>query len=268
MPLRSSASDETTLSARPSRTVYVVRRSCDSRLSPPLVAIHTTPEREASAALTERVAGSCPILYVRHELPRQRRSPDRKVPIHSVPSRATAIDVTTSDDSGAAVTPDQAATETPGAEPTADPEAPAATEPVAEQVIPALEPTAAAEMPGAEPAPALDQTETEASAQGTSAPAETSVAQPKKPRKAKAVAAPKEKKLSALDAAAKVLAEAGQAMTCKEMIAAMAEKNYWASPGGKTPDATLYSAILREIGTKGADARFVKSERGKFARKA
>jgi hypothetical protein len=77
-----------------------------------------------------------------------------------------------------------------------------------------------------------------------------------------------EKKLSALDAAAKVLAEMGQAMTCQEMIAAMAEKSYWASPGGKTPAATLYSAILREITTKGEASRFQKTERGKFARNA
>jgi hypothetical protein len=34
---------------------------------------------------------------------------------------------------------------------------------------------------------------------------------------------------------------------------------------GKTPAATLYSAILREISTKGKDARFTKIERGKFA---
>ena len=50
-------------------------------------------------------------------------------------------------------------------------------------------------------------------------------------------------KLSALDAAAKVLAEEGRAMGCQEMIQAMADKGYWASPGGKTPAATLYSAI-------------------------
>ena len=37
----------------------------------------------------------------------------------------------------------------------------------------------------------------------------------------------------------------------------------WKSP--KTPHATLYSAILREINTKGNDARFKKTERGKFA---
>jgi hypothetical protein len=30
----------------------------------------------------------------------------------------------------------------------------------------------------------------------------------------------------------------------------------------------LYSAILREVATKGTNARFAKTERGKFARKA
>jgi hypothetical protein len=76
----------------------------------------------------------------------------------------------------------------------------------------------------------------------------------------------KEKKLSALDAAAKVLAETGTAMTCQELIAAMAAKVYWTSPNGRTPQATLYSAILREITAKGANSRFRKAERGKFSR--
>ncbi|HXH21717.1 MAG TPA: winged helix-turn-helix domain-containing protein [Dehalococcoidia bacterium] len=84
-------------------------------------------------------------------------------------------------------------------------------------------------------------------------------------RKAKAKAEPKARKVSALDAAAKVLGEAGGAMSCKEMIEAMAAKGYWTSPGGKTPDATLYAAILREITAKGKDARFYKADRGKFA---
>jgi hypothetical protein len=87
----------------------------------------------------------------------------------------------------------------------------------------------------------------------------------KSKRQRNASTPPKEKKLSALDSAAKVLAEAGQALSCQEMIAAMAAKGYWTSPGGKTPAATLYSAILLEIRTKGADSRFVKTERGKFA---
>lgn len=75
------------------------------------------------------------------------------------------------------------------------------------------------------------------------------------------------KKLSALDAAAKVLGEATEPMASKEMIEAMATKGYWTSPGGKTPHATLYAAIIREINTKGADARFVKTDRGRFALK-
>ena len=74
------------------------------------------------------------------------------------------------------------------------------------------------------------------------------------------------KKLSALDAAAKILAETGQPMACKEMIEAMAQKGYWSSPGGKTPSATLYSAITKEISTKGKESRFKKTDRGRFAR--
>jgi hypothetical protein len=90
----------------------------------------------------------------------------------------------------------------------------------------------------------------------------------KKPRTRQANACDgQEMKLSALDAAAKVLGETGQPLTCQEMIAAMAAKGYWTSPGGQTPAATLSSALLRELTTKGGDARFVKTARGKFARK-
>ena len=87
-------------------------------------------------------------------------------------------------------------------------------------------------------------------------------------KKATAKAEPKPKRMSAIDAAAKVLADAGAPMNCQELITAMAEKKLWTSPGGKTPHATLYSAILREINVKGKDARFKKTERGKFAAKA
>jgi hypothetical protein len=73
--------------------------------------------------------------------------------------------------------------------------------------------------------------------------------------------------MSALDAGAKVLADTGEAMNTKAMIEAMAAKGLWTSPGGATPWATLYLAIAREINEKGADARFVKTERGKFAAK-
>jgi hypothetical protein len=39
----------------------------------------------------------------------------------------------------------------------------------------------------------------------------------------------------------------------------------WSSPGGATPGATLYASILRDINTKGTDARFKKTDRGQFA---
>ena len=71
-------------------------------------------------------------------------------------------------------------------------------------------------------------------------------------------------KLSALDAAVRVLAEAGQPMTCPEMIEAMAAGGYWKSPAGRTPSATLSSAILRELETKSDQARFQKIGRGRF----
>ncbi len=75
----------------------------------------------------------------------------------------------------------------------------------------------------------------------------------------------KPKRVSGLDAAARVLEESGQPMTAKEMVEAVESKGYWKSPGGKTPHATVYSAIIREIATKGNEARFRKTERGKFA---
>ena len=83
--------------------------------------------------------------------------------------------------------------------------------------------------------------------------------------KPKAEREKKEKQLSALDAAAAVLKKAGKPMRAQEMIAEMAEQGLWSSPAGKTPHATLYAAMLREIGVKGNDARFKKTDRGLFA---
>jgi hypothetical protein len=87
---------------------------------------------------------------------------------------------------------------------------------------------------------------------------------PKKPAKAQSQPAAK-KKLSALDAAAQILAENGGSMSTKELIEAMAAKKLWVSPNGKTPAATLYAALLREINTKGANSRFQKIAPGQFA---
>lgn len=97
------------------------------------------------------------------------------------------------------------------------------------------------------------------------AKADASAATPKK-RTAK----PKEptsapKRFSALDSAARVLAASKEPMRAKDLIAAMAEQGLWSSPSGKTPEATLYAAIIREIAAKGNEARFRKVERGLFA---
>ncbi len=89
-------------------------------------------------------------------------------------------------------------------------------------------------------------------------------AKPVPAKKAKPARDAKPKKLSALDAAAQVLAASKEPMNAKEMIEAMAAKGLWKSPGGKTPWATLYSAMTREVATKGKEARFKKADRGRF----
>jgi hypothetical protein len=87
---------------------------------------------------------------------------------------------------------------------------------------------------------------------------------PKGAKAPKADKPPKQKRLSALDAAAQVLAKSDGPMTSQALIDAMAEARLWTSPGGKTPAATLYAAMLREITAKGKDARFKKVDRGLF----
>ena len=85
-----------------------------------------------------------------------------------------------------------------------------------------------------------------------------------KPRK-RAVDADKPKRMSGLDAAARVLEEAEEPLGVKQIVEIAELKGYWKSPGGKTPHATVYSAILREIKVKGDQARFRKTDRGRFA---
>jgi hypothetical protein len=83
-------------------------------------------------------------------------------------------------------------------------------------------------------------------------------------------------RLSALDAAAQVLStlsanEVESGLSAQELIDRMAGSGLWASPGGKTPAATLYAAMIREIATKGDASRFMRLEaadgrkRGRFA---
>lgn len=72
------------------------------------------------------------------------------------------------------------------------------------------------------------------------------------------------KKISQIEAAIIVLGKSKDAMNCKEMVEAMQVAGLWSTPNGATPEATLYASILREINTKGRDARFRKTERGHF----
>lgn len=87
----------------------------------------------------------------------------------------------------------------------------------------------------------------------------------KAPKAAKAAKTPaNDKPLSGLDAAAKVLADAGQPMRARELVNTMIERGLWKS-GGKTPWATMYAAMAREIAAKGKASRFRKTDRGLFA---
>jgi hypothetical protein len=87
----------------------------------------------------------------------------------------------------------------------------------------------------------------------------------KTPKAAKAVWTPAaDKALSGLDAAAKVLADAGEPMRARELVNTMIERGLWKS-GGKTPHATIYAAMIREIAAKKNAARFRKTDRGLFA---
>lgn len=49
-------------------------------------------------------------------------------------------------------------------------------------------------------------------------------------------------KMSCIDAAARVLAEAGEPLNAKQMIEAITTKGYWTSPGGKTPHSWLQTS--------------------------
>jgi len=80
----------------------------------------------------------------------------------------------------------------------------------------------------------------------------------KKDRKAKTekkAKAREPRKPGCLDAAVRVLAEAKKPLRADEMVKRALAKGLWKTKG-KTPEATLYAAIIREIGAKGKNARF------------
>ena len=98
-------------------------------------------------------------------------------------------------------------------------------------------------------------------------PVATNNAAPSRPATTpKSTDTPPVKRASALDAAARVLAESKEPMNCRQLIETMTAKDYWQpSHAGKTPANTLHAAISKEIKVKGTDSRFKKAGRGQFA---
>ncbi len=122
--------------------------------------------------------------------------------------------------------------------------------------------------PTAQPStqPAADASHAASATTGDTKP--TKAAQQSKPAKQlrapKPAKEPKPRRTSALDAAAIVLASVNKPLRTVDLIAEMQSRGLWTSPGGKTPEATLYAAMIREINTKGELARFKKVDRGLF----
>ena len=96
-------------------------------------------------------------------------------------------------------------------------------------------------------------------ANGKAAPAKA------KPTPAPSARAVPQKGLSLLNAAAAVLERSDAPMAVKAMIEGAKDSGLWSPGGGKTPEQTLYSAIIREIRDKGGASRFRKEGRGLFA---
>jgi hypothetical protein len=107
----------------------------------------------------------------------------------------------------------------------------------------------------------VERWEARSKPQEQDAPAPAAEPKAKKPKAA--AKEKKDRKPSGLDAAAQVLAEAGEPMNCGDMVKTMLETGLWKT-GGKTPAATIYAAIIREISVKGDASRFRKTDRGHF----
>jgi hypothetical protein len=88
-------------------------------------------------------------------------------------------------------------------------------------------------------------------------------AEGRKAKKAKAAKPKGERKPGLLTLAADVLKDSKAPMDCKAIVEKVLAKGTWQTKG-KTPSATLYAAVIREIAAKGKDARFKKTDRGMF----
>lgn len=85
----------------------------------------------------------------------------------------------------------------------------------------------------------------------------------KKNTRAASKAKPVAKRKGILDIAAEMLARSKKPMGAKEIVERALDKGLWTTDG-RTPSATLYAAMIREIAAKGKDARFKKVDRGLF----
>ena len=143
----------------------------------------------------------------------------------------------------------------------------------------AAKPTAAKAKPTAKPTdkPA-DKATAPKAAQAKPAPAKAEppkAEQPKptakvEPTKATAKPSPAKpadgakQKLSLLKAAEAVLKTSDEALNTKRMVELAKEKGLWTPGAGKTPEQTLYSAILREMKKHGDASTFVLVAKGHF----
>lgn len=71
--------------------------------------------------------------------------------------------------------------------------------------------------------------------------------------------------MTCLDAAHAVLTRLNKPMRTKDIMEQMVDRELWVSPGGSTPDATLTSAIIRDIAKRGEASRFKRVDRGNYA---
>ena len=76
--------------------------------------------------------------------------------------------------------------------------------------------------------------------------------------------APAPAKMSLMKAAIAVLERSEEAMNTKQIVDAAKSAGLWSPGSGKTPEQTLYSAIVREIKAKGEASRFKLVARGHF----
>ena len=142
------------------------------------------------------------------------------------------------------------------AKPTAAKAKPAAAKPAAKPTDKPADKATAPKAAQAKPAPAKAEP-----------PKATAKVEPPKATAKPAAAKPADgakPKLSLLKAAEAVLKTSDEALNTKRMVELAKEKGLWTPGAGKTPEQTLYSAILREMKKHGDASTFVLVAKGHF----